>query len=782
MKGSDIYELAKNLLLKVQSLSRTQAIAAAVAGTVAVGGVGTGGYIIYNHNHNQPTQEASAEIIETEELQDAEEAVFETEMVMAEVLEVTEVMEETEETETAEVENKVLSLVASSMEKDLKIKIVNQKSKAVSGELFEVSVKENKSGANATTYQDKDKDGIIYIDKLDGGNYVVDLMEIEGYEIKKGSITVAVKDQLEYKKVDVTGEVKTEKEVNTSVEDTAVNNVPVESTLTDTVPLLESTVSASTVEKSTVDQSNFTAASASSEKNAAALSKTITSSTESTEKPSTEKPAESEKPGTPGASELPNTPGASEAPSTPGASELPNTPGASETPSAPGASELPSTPGASELPGTPGASETPANPPAGSSAGAGEAVEPTEQQTASVERNSISRTATAAKAAATATVFLPKTVTLYNCDNPASTSYKLTLEIQGDASLIKSVSWATTNAEIAALSGASGNTVTVSKGSNSGTRSANVRATITYIADDKGNTKEVYVETTVKVVNMTDTTTVLKDKSGNELYKDSQAQTKAVLSDYHTSTKFYTAPKYTGWRTIDGKVYYFGADNKAVTGNQVIGGVTYTFAADGSLSQSSGTRGIDVSKWQGKIDWGAVAASGINFAIIRVGYRGASTGALVEDPYFKQNIAGATRAGIKVGVYFFTQAVSEAEAVEEASMAISLVSGYRLSFPIFIDTESASNGRANGLDVGTRTAVVNAFCKTVASAGYRPGIYASKSWYNNKLHTSSLNGYYIWVAQYNSSCTYSGKYNMWQYTSKGSVPGIKGNVDMNICY
>lgn len=90
-----------------------------------------------------------------------------------------------------------------------------------------------------------------------------------------------------------------------------------------------------------------------------------------------------------------------------------------------------------------------------------------------------------------------------------------------------------------------------------------------------------------------------------------------------------------------------------ITGNQVIGGVMYTFGGDGALSQSSGNRGIDVSKYQGNIDWGAVAASGINFAIIRVGYRGSSSGALVQDPYFKKNISGATKAGIKVGLYFF---------------------------------------------------------------------------------------------------------------------------------
>jgi len=177
-----------------------------------------------------------------------------------------------------------------------------------------------------------------------------------------------------------------------------------------------------------------------------------------------------------------------------------------------------------------------------------------------------------------------------------------------------------------------------------------------------------------------------------------------------------------------------------------------------------------------------VAASGINFAIIRVGYRGSSSGALVQDPYFKKNISGATKAGIKVGLYFFTQAVNEAEAVEEASMAMSLASGYKVTYPIFIDTESASNGRANGLSKSARTAVVKAFCQTVRNGGYKAGVYASKSWYANQLNASALNGYCIWVAQYNSSCTYSGKYDMWQYSSKGSVSGIKGNVDMNISY
>ena len=193
--------------------------------------------------------------------------------------------------------------------------------------------------------------------------------------------------------------------------------------------------------------------------------------------------------------------------------------------------------------------------------------------------------------------------------------------------------------------------------------------------------------------------------------------------------------------------------------------------------------GIDVSSHQGNIDWASVKAAGINFAIIRVGYRGSQTGALVEDSCFKKNIQGATANGINVGVYFFTQATTEAEAVEEASMALTLCSGYNLSYPIFVDTENGSGAaRANGLDKGTRTACVAAFCKTIANGGRKAGVYASKSWYNNKIDASAFSNYFIWVAQYNTTCNYKGKYNMWQYSSKGSVPGIKGNVDVNIAY
>lgn len=193
--------------------------------------------------------------------------------------------------------------------------------------------------------------------------------------------------------------------------------------------------------------------------------------------------------------------------------------------------------------------------------------------------------------------------------------------------------------------------------------------------------------------------------------------------------------------------------------------------------------GIDVSKWNKEINWSAVKSAGVDFAIIRCGYRGSSTGSLVEDPYFLKNITGATEAGIKVGLYFFTQATTEVEAVEEASMAIMLANDYQLDYPIFIDTEGAGgNGRADDLGVEARTAVCKAFSETIIAAGYQAGIYASKNWYENQLYAEELSDYVIWMAQYSDSPTYEGDYLLWQYTSKGSIDGINGNVDLNISY
>lgn len=289
---------------------------------------------------------------------------------------------------------------------------------------------------------------------------------------------------------------------------------------------------------------------------------------------------------------------------------------------------------------------------------------------------------------------------------------------------------------------------------------------------------------TVKNNPKNDKTTKLKDNNGNQLYvNENDEYREAVYADYYTFSSFYVKgdTKYTGWQTLDGKVYFFTADGNKVTGEQVIQGAKYNFASDGSLVTGSGTMGIDVSKWNGSIDWNAVKNSGVSYVIIRCGYRGSSQGSLIDDPTFETNIKGATAADLKVGVYFFTQAIDEVEAVEEASMVLDRIKGYKISYPIFLDVEP-SGGRADSISADTRTAVCKAFCETIQNAGYTAGVYANKTWLTSKINVSSLSAYKIWLAQYAAAPTYTGRYDMWQYKSTGKVSGISGSVDMNISY
>lgn len=284
----------------------------------------------------------------------------------------------------------------------------------------------------------------------------------------------------------------------------------------------------------------------------------------------------------------------------------------------------------------------------------------------------------------------------------------------------------------------------------------------------------------------------LCDSGGNPVYvKEADGTYRiATADDYDKYDKFYVKSSasvagnqtYTGWQTIDGKTYYYDKDGNPVTGNQVIQGVQYTFDSSGALITGSGTLGIDVSRWNGTIDWSAVKNSGVNYAIIRCGYRGSSSGALIEDSMFRTNIQGAVNAGIKVGVYFYTQATTEAEAIEEASFVVSMIKNYGLSYPVYLDVEK-SNGRGDAISYDMRTTVCKAFCKTITNSGYSAGIYASKTWFESKFDVSALTSYKIWLAQYATTASYSkSRYDMWQYTAKGSVSGISGDVDMNLSY
>lgn len=348
-----------------------------------------------------------------------------------------------------------------------------------------------------------------------------------------------------------------------------------------------------------------------------------------------------------------------------------------------------------------------------------------------------------------------------------------TLENGPDAAAL-TVETSDANVAVAEISG---RTVTVT-GVAEGTANITVKYT------ENNNTISAVCTVTVKQDPRNNRTTLLKDNEGNELYVlENNDYRQAYYADYYIFDKFFKKgeAKYTGWQTIGGAVKYFDINGNAVTGEQVIQGVKYNFASDGALMTGTGNMGIDVSKWNGNIDWNAVKNSGVSYVIIRCGYRGSSQGSLIVDPKFQSNIKGATDAGLKVGVYFFTQAVDRVEAVEEASMVLDLVKNYRISYPVFLDVE-ASGGRADGISVETRTEVCKAFCQTIQNAGYTAGIYANKTWLTSKMDASQLSAYKIWLAQYASAPTYTGRYDLWQYKSTGRVSGISGDVDLNLSY
>lgn len=313
-----------------------------------------------------------------------------------------------------------------------------------------------------------------------------------------------------------------------------------------------------------------------------------------------------------------------------------------------------------------------------------------------------------------------------------------------------------------------GNEITVTAGG-----SDVQNGTITYTVSI-GNVTATGSQAMVNVVS----SQALHDAEGNALYKDDKG-TPATMADYKSGAKFYSKKEtttYYGWQSLNGKSYYYDKNGNPVSGEQVIHGVKYNFGSDGQL-MISGT-GIDVSRHQGNIDW-AAASSAISFAIVRVGYRSIGTGALNIDAKGVQNIQGAKAHGITTGAYFYSTAQSEAQAVEEASLAIQQVQAAGgVSMPIFFDWEG--NSRTNAVDADTAAAIINAFCTTVRNSGYRAGLYSDKNHLTHKINMGNVSGgTVIWCAQYNTKCTYSGHYDMWQYTSKGSVPGINGNVDMN---
>ncbi|MDE7176729.1 MAG: glycoside hydrolase family 25 protein [Lachnospiraceae bacterium] len=193
-------------------------------------------------------------------------------------------------------------------------------------------------------------------------------------------------------------------------------------------------------------------------------------------------------------------------------------------------------------------------------------------------------------------------------------------------------------------------------------------------------------------------------------------------------------------------------------------------------------KGIDVSRYQDTINWSKVAEDEVEYAFIRLGIRGYTTGELMEDESFQRNIEGALKNDIDVGVYFFTQAVSVEEAEEEAEFVLESIAPYKVKYPIVLDVEAVTNSEARGNDLTgeERTKYCIAFCEKIKEAGYTPMIYGNLKTFMLMLNIEELEEYDKWFAYYNDMYYFPYDFKIWQYTNKGRVSGIKGDVDLNV--
>ena len=234
------------------------------------------------------------------------------------------------------------------------------------------------------------------------------------------------------------------------------------------------------------------------------------------------------------------------------------------------------------------------------------------------------------------------------------------------------------------------------------------------------------------------------------------------------------------WRYDNGELIE-GIDPTANGIAALSGNDPWSQGPDGSFYNSVGEvipnavrKGIDVSHHQNQIDWNQVKASDVDFAIIRCGYGGNYT--YQDDRMWTYNVNECTRLGIPFGVYIYSYAENTEDAVSEAEHVLRLVEGYDLDYPIYYDLEDSC---MDGLSNDELAAIAQTFCDIIEANGYEVGIYANLQWFNNRLTDSCFDDWDRWVAQWNTSCTYTGKYGLWQATSDGSVPGIEGRVDIN---
>lgn len=244
-------------------------------------------------------------------------------------------------------------------------------------------------------------------------------------------------------------------------------------------------------------------------------------------------------------------------------------------------------------------------------------------------------------------------------------------------------------------------------------------------------------------------------------------------------------PSPYGWQISDsGQRIYLREDGSVLRGLHYIDNKIYYFLEGGVCASAVG---VDVSFYNGTVNWRALKKAGIDFAILRIGGRGwGQGGTLYDDWCFFSYLNAAKAAGLKVGAYFYSSATNLKEAAQEASYAVNSLHGLELDLPLFFDSELSGNypsGRSDPLSMAQRTEIAKVFCRYVEKSGYEAGIYASESFLTDELSFDTLSGYQIWMANYtenNTLPTPKHRYDIWQFTDRGRLPGISGTCDINV--
>lgn len=242
--------------------------------------------------------------------------------------------------------------------------------------------------------------------------------------------------------------------------------------------------------------------------------------------------------------------------------------------------------------------------------------------------------------------------------------------------------------------------------------------------------------------------------------------------------------EYEGWVLSNGELYYL-KNGAALVGLQLIDGKYYYFDEHGVKAEALG---VDVSTYSENIDWERVRRQGIGFAIVRLGGRGWTSGSIYGDLRCEAYLRGAKKAGVKLGAYFYSTAINETEAVQEADAVLRVLKGRALDLPIYVDVERSGEyprGRADRLDAAERSRIVSVFCERIRSAGYDAGVYSGKYYFTTSLLPEVLGRYSIWIAHYTADRlppSYDRFYDIWQYTESGNVDGICCGTDMNVMF